>query len=190
MEKVLFGTNVTAAVADKFEGLLADHEEEIDSVLKRDRNLPITVKVVLKAVGAKVEYKVSTNFVKSRSKDKASGVACEEEEEGLFDEKGKVKYNIIPIKAPLTRPEDWFSSLDWLVGYGKDEDRYKQIPAPLHVNHAYAVLNRMRDAWEERDEYIAGWIKEAKQFDERDYRREMYEDEPVLIEDDLAELAG
>jgi hypothetical protein len=176
MDKKLFGENVAAALANKLEDLLMFHSDEINTTLVRDRQLPISVKATLKAVGNKTEYEVTTDFVKSRSKDKASGVVTEEPEDELFDNEGKARNNVVPMKAKVevTRPEDWYTAVDWLLGWGWDADDVEDPCRPLLLDKDYMILNGMRDAWEGYIEVVRAHYELCAMNDKNLYREEMY----------------
>jgi hypothetical protein len=166
-------TKTIEEAAELVKGALLTYRTELDTAYLKSENalkvnLPVTFKPSQKQTGA-WDIEVGINFVTSQIKDKFNRTYLPGQEELFNKEKDNVHY----IKPPITTPEDWFSDLDWRVGWGKDKDRYEVLP-PLSGNAEYAVLNNMRDDLEERMEVIISDIAWHKLLSDKLYRKEMY----------------
>lgn len=168
-------TKTIEETAELVKGALLTYRTELDAAyLKSDGalkvNLPVSFKPSQKQSGA-WDIEVGISFVTSQIKDKFNRTYLPGQE-GLF--KGKEPDNIHYIKPPITTPEDWYSALEWLIGWGRDDDKYTEYEiCPLDVP-VYSKLNDMRDDLEDRMEVINGDISWRKLLSDKLYRRDMY----------------
>jgi hypothetical protein len=168
------GKKTIENAADMLKSTLEIYREKIDRAYLKagDSALSVSLKLKFKdsdtQIGA-IDVSCDIDFVTDRIKNLFKRTVNENAEE-LFP----AKNNVVHIKAPIIQPEDWYSGLDWLVGWGKDRDRYERVSVPLHVNQAYALLNEMRDAWEDMIENRAERIEVGYADFWHDYRVEFY----------------
>jgi hypothetical protein len=168
-------TKTIEETAELVKGALLTYRTELDAAYLKSENalkvnLPVTFKPSQKQNGA-WDIEVGINFATSQIKDKFNRTYLPGQE-GLF--KGKEPDNVHYIKTPVTSPEDWYSALEWLIGWAKDDDKYTEYEiCPLDVP-AYSKLNDMRDDLEERMDIINGFISLKSEATVYEYRKRMY----------------
>jgi hypothetical protein len=162
LTKELPGLNEGYALSDAKEGFPVT----MKSIIKKEFDGSISTKTTISYVKEKVQLSGSSSV----REDDESDTPLEAEirkrtQEGMN--------NVHFIRPVITTCEDWFSGFDWLVGWGKDEDKYEIYPQGAGLIE-YAELNRMRDDLEERMEIVTELVEARDHEIKTVYRKIMY----------------